>query len=155
MAQSRRLLYKRGLFTRTLAFVIEELDHGSSEAKDIAIKARDAPFRGCAGPAELCRGQGFRRAAPSPSHRSQDRNVPGAPDSQVQEGRVILEMAIAYVSYRLSAAAHPVRALQHGCVSSEHAVQRNGVLHPARFRSTHAVECRRPHRRHRYAASLY
>src|SRR6516165_10334679 len=144
MAQSRRLLYKRGLCNRTLAIVIKELDHGSSEAKDIAVKARDAPFRGCAGAAELCRGQGFGRAAPSPSYRSQDRNVSGAPDSQVQEGRVIPEMAIAgaYVSYRLSVAAHPVRALQHGCVASEHAVHRNGVFHSARSRSTHAVERR-------------
>src|SRR6516165_5372357 len=85
MAQSRRLLYKRGLCNRTLALVIEELDHGSSEAKDIAVKARDAPFRGCAGAADLCRGQGFGRAAPSPSHRSQDRHVPRPAGPQVEE----------------------------------------------------------------------
>jgi hypothetical protein len=38
-----RLLYKREL--RTAPQSIKELDHGRSEAKNIAVKTRDAPLR--------------------------------------------------------------------------------------------------------------
>ena len=35
--------------------------------------------------ADLCRGQGFRRAAPAAPHRPQDRHVPRPPGAQGQE----------------------------------------------------------------------
>src|SRR5215472_7724980 len=49
--------------------------HGCPETKNIALQARDAPVGGCAQATDLHRGQGFRRAPPAPSHRSQDRHV--------------------------------------------------------------------------------
>src|SRR5215211_1327337 len=62
--------------------------YGRSQKKNIALAAWYAPLGGCAEEADLCRGQGFRRAAPSAPPRPQDRHVQG-PAGAEKEGIVI------------------------------------------------------------------
>ena len=47
------------------------------QKENLAVAARHAPLGRRAQAADLCRGQGFRRAAPPASHRPQDRHVQG------------------------------------------------------------------------------
>src|SRR6185312_491770 len=56
------------------------------QKKNIALAAWHAPFGGCPEKADLCRGQGFRRVAPSASPRSENRHVQGPAGSEGQEG---------------------------------------------------------------------
>src|SRR5215472_3693056 len=93
LALTRAILYKRGFRTRRARKVCAEHpretrreQHGRSETQNIAVAARDAPLRRCAGAADLRGGQGFGRAAPAPPHRSQDRYVPRPAGPQVEEG---------------------------------------------------------------------
>ena len=58
--------------------------NGCPQTKNIALPARDAPFRRCAQAADLYRGQGFRRTAPPPPHRPQDRHVQGPAGAEGQ-----------------------------------------------------------------------
>ena len=64
----------------------QEHDHGRPQEKNLTFQARDAPLRRRAQAADLCRGQGFGRAAPAAPHRPQDRHVPRPPDPQAQVG---------------------------------------------------------------------
>src|SRR5262249_56625238 len=83
LALTRAILYKRGLRTRRARKVCAEHprktrreQHGRSETQNIAVAARNAPLRRCAGAADLRGGQGFRGAAPAPPHRSPDPHAP-------------------------------------------------------------------------------
>src|SRR5256885_12047337 len=60
--------------------------HGRSQKKNIALAAWHAPLGGCIEEADLCRGQGFRRIAPSASPRFENRHVQGSAGSEDQEG---------------------------------------------------------------------
>src|SRR4029077_9465030 len=60
--------------------------YGRSQKKNIALAAWHAPLGGRVEEADLCRGQGFGRAAPSAPPGLEDRHVQGPPDSQVEEG---------------------------------------------------------------------
>src|SRR5947209_5749610 len=60
----------------------KDLRYGRSEKKNIALAPRHAPLGGCDQEANLRRGQGFRRTAPSASPRSEDRHVQGPPGSE-------------------------------------------------------------------------
>src|SRR5271166_3854551 len=60
--------------------------HGRSPKKNIALAAWHAPLGGRAEEADLCRGQGFRRIAPSAPSRFEDRHVPGPAGPEGQEG---------------------------------------------------------------------
>jgi len=53
------------------------------QTKNLAVAPRHAPFRRCAQAAELYRGQGFRRIAPSASHR---------PETGMYKGRQVLKV---------------------------------------------------------------
>src|SRR5262249_19370157 len=52
-------------------------DNGRSEKKNLAVAPWHAPLGGCAEEADLCRGQGLRRAPPPAPSRPQDRHVQG------------------------------------------------------------------------------
>src|SRR4029453_9237891 len=60
--------------------------HGRSQKKNIPLAAGHAPLGGCVEEANLYRGQRFRRIAPAPPPRSEDRHVQGPPGSEGQEG---------------------------------------------------------------------
>src|SRR5215207_170712 len=60
--------------------------YGRSQKKNIALAAWHAPLGGRAEEADLCRGQGFRRTAPSAPPRPQDRHVQGPSGSEAQKG---------------------------------------------------------------------
>src|SRR5207253_6041739 len=60
----------------------KDFRYGRSEKKNVAVTAGHAPLGGCNQEADLRRGQGFRRAAPSPSPRPQDRHVQRPPGSE-------------------------------------------------------------------------
>src|SRR5580692_118488 len=73
-------------------FGIETLEghrYGCSQKENVAVTAWYAPLGGCPEEADLCRGQGFRRTAPSASPRPEDRHVQGSPGPQGQERRLI------------------------------------------------------------------
>src|SRR5256884_5050614 len=59
--------------------------YGRSQKKNIALAAWHAPLGGRAEEADLCRGQGLRRAAPSAPPRPQDRHVQGPAGAEAQE----------------------------------------------------------------------
>src|SRR4051812_46278783 len=63
--------------------------YGRSPKKNIALAAWHAPLGGCPEEADLCRGQGFRRIAPSAPPRFEDRHVQGPAGSKGQEGILI------------------------------------------------------------------
>src|ERR1700681_841248 len=56
--------------------------HGRAEKEDVAVETRHAAFRRCVEAADLCGRQGFRRAAPAPSHRHENRHVSRPPGVQ-------------------------------------------------------------------------
>src|SRR5262249_20752470 len=68
-----------------------ELDNGRAQAKNLSLKTRDAALRRRARATNLRRGQGFRRAAPPAPYRSENRNVPWPPGTQIQEGLIPAE----------------------------------------------------------------
>src|SRR5438270_12369454 len=78
-ASTRRARFGRCLKTTLLT---RTFGYGRSEKKNIALAAWHAPLGGCDQEADLRRGQGFRRAAPSASPRSEDRHVQGPPGSE-------------------------------------------------------------------------
>ena len=59
--------------------------YGRSQKKNIAVAPWHAPLGGRAEEADLCRGQGFRRTAPSAPPRPEDRHVQGPAGSEGQE----------------------------------------------------------------------
>src|SRR6476646_1347471 len=63
--------------------------YGRSQKKNIALAAWHAPLGGRAEEADLCRGQGFRRVAPPPPPRPENRHVQGPAGSEGQEGILI------------------------------------------------------------------
>src|SRR6188472_2472674 len=63
--------------------------YGRSQKKNIALAAWHAPLGGRAEEADLCRGQGFGRIAPSAPPRPENRHVQGPPGSEGQEGILI------------------------------------------------------------------
>src|SRR6476646_9034770 len=62
--------------------------YGRSQKKNIALAAWHAPLGGRTEEADLCRGQGFRRTAPSAPPRPQDRHVQGSAGAE-EEGILI------------------------------------------------------------------
>src|SRR3954452_14117957 len=68
--------------------------YGRSQKKNIALAAWHAPLGGRAEEADLCRGQGFRRIAPSAPPRPQDRHVQG-PAGAEEEGILIAPGGVA------------------------------------------------------------
>src|ERR1700752_3354325 len=62
--------------------------YGRSQKKNIALAAWHAPLGGRTEEADLCRGQGFRRTAPSAPPRPEDRHVQG-PAGAEKEGILI------------------------------------------------------------------
>src|SRR3954468_20830613 len=60
--------------------------YGRSQKKNIALAAWHAPLGGRAEEADLCRGQGFGRIAPSAPPRPEDRHVQGPSGSEGQKG---------------------------------------------------------------------
>src|ERR1700728_3412900 len=67
---------------------LEDTDMAVPRRKNFAIAAWHAPLGGCLEEADLCRGQGFRRIAPSAPPRPEDRHVQGPAGSQ--EERVLI-----------------------------------------------------------------
>src|SRR5829696_3369855 len=62
--------------------------YGRSQKKNIALAAWHAPLGGRTEETDLCRGQGFRRTAPSAPSRPEDRHVQG-PAGAEKEGILI------------------------------------------------------------------
>jgi hypothetical protein len=59
--------------------------HGCSEEKNLPHEAWPASLGRCAGAPDLCRGQGFGRAAPPAPHRPEDGHVSRPPSPQSEE----------------------------------------------------------------------
>src|ERR1044071_2333960 len=84
LALTPPFLYKPG-FKPTLSCLFRSFVHGCPKKKNLAVPPRHAPLRRRAEAADLCRGQGLRRAAPPASHRPEDRDVPGPSGAQGEE----------------------------------------------------------------------
>ena len=92
------ILYKRGLigiaaraltvravrFGRCLRNTPRGHRYGRSQKKNLAVAPWHAPFGRRAEEADLCRGQGFRRTAPSAPPRPEDRHVQGPSGSEAR-----------------------------------------------------------------------
>src|SRR5437879_6793566 len=81
--------------------------YGRSQKKNIALATWHAPLGGRVEEADLCRGQGFRRIAPSAPPRFEDRHVQGPPGSEGQEGILKKLLVPGSATHRLRAAPHP------------------------------------------------
>ena len=88
LALAGAILYKPGFKPTFLGFQ-EFASHGCAEKKNLAVAPRHAPVGRCAQAADLCRGQGFRRIAPSAPHRPEDRHVQGPPGAEGEDRGVI------------------------------------------------------------------
>src|SRR3977135_3949191 len=96
LALAGSILYKPAFadgFERPAAWAarapLQEISHGRSETKNLAVAPRHAPVRRRPEEAHLCRGQGFGRIAPSAPHRPEDRHVSRPPGAQGQDRSLI------------------------------------------------------------------